>query len=272
MNIIFLKPFALVLSLLTLSSVFAGEPDPIVASVNKAPIRLSYVYQHIEALSLGDQIDVREQLDRFTESVIQEEMLFQYALRQLDEDPAYRETIKTIMLTNLIEQQVKSRIDLSSRRIETYYQQHQNEFRGEHWRVHHIPLNNVKQCEELMPRITSLASFTELAREHSTDPVLASRGGDLGYLMRHHNLLGLGEGLFSLALNETHRIDNQDGCHLVRISEYVNLPMPTLDEARDRIQQILSRQQEVSLLNTLLENASRAIAVEHYTPSEIIQN
>ncbi len=169
------------------------------------------------------------------------------------------------MLSRLIDKQVKSRIDISDKRVETYYQEHQNEISGEHWRVHHIPLETGAQCEELMAGITSLESFVELARQHSTDPVLADRGGDLGYVMRHHNVLGLGEGLFALALHKTHRIDNQDGCHLIRISEYVKSPMPALDEVKDRIRRILVRQQEISLLKTLLENASKDIVAERYS-------
>ena len=248
-----------------LANAFAGESDPVVASVDSVPIRLSYVYQHIEALSLGDQIDVRDQLDRFTESVIQEEILFQYALRQLDENPEYREEVKTIVLSRLIDKQVKSRIDISDQRVETYYQEHQNEISGEHWRVHHIPLDTGAQCEALTAAITSMESFVELAREHSTDPVLASRGGDLGYVMRDHNVLDLGEDLFALPLHQTHRIDNQDGCHLIRISEYVKSPMPSLDEVSDRIRQILVRQQEISLLKTLLEKASKDIVTNRYS-------
>ncbi len=89
MNIVYIKFLALTASLMIATgglsaNAFADESDPVVASVDNVPIRLSYVYQHIEALSLGDQIDVREQLDRFTESVIQEEVLFQFALRLMD--------------------------------------------------------------------------------------------------------------------------------------------------------------------------------------------
>ena len=272
----YIKPLVLALSLLTVigapfASAFADESDPVVASVGGVPIRLSYVYRHIEALPLGDQIDVRDQFDRFTESVIQEEVLFQFGLRRLDEDPRIREEIKAIVLSHLIEKHVKSRIDTSDKLVEAYYRDHRGEIRGEHWRVHHIPLKTDAQCEALMPRITSLTSFAALARKHSTDPALAERGGDLGYVMRHHNVVGLGEELFALPLHKAHRIDNQDGCHLIWISEHVKSPLPTLDEVRDRIRQILVRQQEVTLLNALLERASKDIAVERHSSSNLAQ-
>ena len=270
MHIACIKFLAIPLSLLIVSgglltNALANESDPVVASVDSVPIRLSYVYQHIEALSLGDQIDVRDQLDRFTESVIKQEILFQYALQQLDEDVEFREEIKTVVMSHMIEKHVKSRIDVSDKLVEAYYRDHSGEISGEHWRVHHIPLNTGVQCEEFGSRITSITSFVEFARKYSIDPVLASRGGDLGYVMRHHNVLGLGEDLFTLPLHKTHRIDNQGGCHLIWISEYLKSPMPALAEVRDRIHQILVRQQELSLLNSLLDSASKDIVVKRYS-------
>ena len=49
-----------------------------------------------------------------------------------------------------------------------------------------------------------------------------------------------------------------------RISEYLKSPMPALDEIRDRMYQTLVRQQEFSLLQALLERASKDISVERY--------
>lgn len=267
-----LKPFALSLSLLMaagglLVNTAAAESDQLVASVDNVPIRLSYVYRHIEALPLGDQIDVRDQLDRFTESVINEELLFQYALKQLEGDADFREAIKTQVLSQLIERQVKSLINISDEAVSTYYEDNSGDDRAEHWRVHHMPLNTSAQCEALMPRITSLALFVDLASKHSTDPVLANRGGDMGYIMRQHNVLGFGEDLFTMPLHQAHRIDNRDGCHLIWISDYKKLAMPTLDEVRDQIHQSLVRQQEVSLLKKLLKKASKDIVVKRYLPT-----
>lgn len=267
----YLKSYALTLSLMAgglSTNAFANESDPVVARVDGTPIRLSYVYQHIESLPLGDQIDVRDQLDRFTESVIQEQLLFQYALNQLDEDLEFREQIKTLVLSNLIERHVKSRIDITEKQVEAYYRDNRNKMSSEHWRVHQIPLHLGTQCEALMPQITSLESFTELARKYSKDPGLASQGGDMGYVMRQQNVLGLGEALFALPLNKVHRVDSENACHLIWISEYLKSPIPKLDEIRDRIYQALVNQQEVSLLNSLLESASRNVMVERYIPTE----
>lgn len=242
----------------------AIESDPVIASVENVLIRLSNVYQHIESLPLGDQIDVREQFDRFTDSVIKEEILFQYALQILDQDSEFRDQIKIILISNLIEKRINLRIDISDKLVEAYYQDHREEIGGDHLRVHLIPLNSELQCEALIVGINSIESFADLARKHSTDPILANRAGDLGYIMRHHNILNLGENLFSLPLHKTHKINNQDGCHLIWISEHVKSTIPTLKQVSDRIHQILVRQQETALLEALLETATENIKVKLY--------
>jgi hypothetical protein len=54
---------------------------------------------------------------------------------------------------------------------------------------------------------------------------------------------------------------------------YRGLKMPALAEVRDRIHQILVRQQELSLPNTLLDSASKDIVVKRYsTTSNAVQN
>lgn len=240
----------------------AAESDPVLATVNGLPIRLSYVYQHIESLPIGDQIDVREQMDRFTESVVQEEVLFQYALHHfIDDEPLIREKIKTTLLGHLIESQVDSRIDVLDSDIQTYYEEHRSELRGEHWRVYQIPLRSVAQCERLVSSARNLESFTALARQHGVDKILAERDGDMGYVMLYHNVLGLGDRLLQLSLNQTHQINTEDGCHLIWISEHVKPPLPTLNTLKERIRQMLVRKNKVSLLEALLDKAAKDVRV-----------
>ena len=66
-----------------LTSALAGESDPVVASVSGEPIRLSYVYQHIEALPLGDQIDVRDQLNDLPNRLLRKRCCFSTRYRRI---------------------------------------------------------------------------------------------------------------------------------------------------------------------------------------------
>jgi len=74
----------------------------------------------------------------------------------------------------------------------------------------------------------------------------------------------LGMTFANITIAKTHRVDDRDACHLIWISEYTKSPIPTLAEVEDRIYQMLVRQQEVTLLKALLENASKDVVVKRY--------
>ncbi|MEE8555362.1 MAG: hypothetical protein V3T00_05840, partial [bacterium] len=72
---------------------------------------MSAVYEQVEGLTLGDQIDVRDQLERFVDSMVQEEVLFQSVLTSdFQGDAELRSRIKTAILEHLIETRVTRRI------------------------------------------------------------------------------------------------------------------------------------------------------------------
>lgn len=68
--------------------------------------------------------------------------------------------------------------------IQTYYQQHQNEFRsGEEVRVRQILVNDEASAKDIQTRLKGGASFEELSSQFSRAPN-AKRGGEIGYVSR----------------------------------------------------------------------------------------
>jgi hypothetical protein len=214
-----------------------AQSDRVVARVGDIPIPMSYVYQKIEALPLGDQLKYREDLGRFIESVIREEMLFQYALSQvLAREPSLREAVKTLVVEKLVEHEVRSKVTLTQAQVRAYYSDNPDGVRGEHWRVSHIPLRSRQECDELMPTLTSEAALIKAARSGGIVPALAARSGDMGYFMRHHNVLGLGELVFQLSVKEPFVFENEDGCHIMWVSEHVDPAVPSFEEVAPRLE------------------------------------
>ena len=97
----------------------AGKEDnPLLARVNGREIRLSDVYKEIESLPLGDQIDVRDRIERFTDSLITEEVLFQSVLTSgFAGDEALRAKIKAQVVEHLISTRVREKIAVSDEDI-----------------------------------------------------------------------------------------------------------------------------------------------------------
>ena len=71
------------------------QQDSLIATVNGQEIRLSYVYRQIESRPLGEQVTLRDNFDRFVESIIQEEVLLQSMLKtKFQGESELREQIK----------------------------------------------------------------------------------------------------------------------------------------------------------------------------------
>ena len=242
-----------------------AEEDPLVATVDQTPIHVSDVRRRIEQLPLGDQVAVREQVGRFTDSVVREELLFQYALNHVMEvDPALRDQIKALVVDKLIESRVKEKIVVTPEHIEQYYTDNPSQVRGEHWRVRHIPLDTHADCERLLPQIEDEASFAALATQYGTDAELAADGGDMGYFMAHHDVLGLGTLVHTLPVHKPFMYDNQDGCHLIWISEHLQPPMPPLEDVAPQLRAFLEGREEALLLRGLVDDAAANVAVTRY--------
>ncbi len=246
-----------------LSPAGAQDTDPVVAKVNAHEIRLSYVYQKIEALPLGEQIDVRAQIRHFVDSVIQEEILFQSAWRHgLQEEPELREQVKATVVDYLIQKYVKARIQISEAAIQAYYRDHASVIRGEHVRVRHILLKTRQACEAMLAQIDSEATFIEMAKTHSLDATSAAKGGDLGRFMRHPGPLGFEEQWFDMQPEEMRVFVSPQGCHIIRLVERNTPPLPPLEDVRERIQFVLQRDQEIALLRALIDQRGQDMNVE----------
>ncbi len=252
--------------LLVAATCWAGEgsdTDPVLAVVNGHEIRLSYIYAQIEAMPLGDQVNVREQLDRFIESVVREEVLFQSMLASdFRSQPELREEVKAIVVKHLISHYVTERIEVSDQAVQKYYDENASVIRGEYVRASEIQLAQREDCEELGRSIDSEQAFEAAARERSIHKESAEQGGDIGLFMNHEGPFGFEISLFEMQPGEMRVFESPEGCHLVRITERVVPPLPPLGDVAPRIRELLRRQQESALLGALLERGEMNLDVE----------
>ncbi len=253
-------------SLLAAATCWAGEssdPDPVLAIVNGHEVRLSYVYAQIEAMPLGDQINVREQLDRFIDSVVREEVLFKSMLRSdFSSEPELREEVKAMVVEHLINRYVTESIEISDQAVRKYFDENASVIRGEYVRASEIQLAQREGCEKLMSAIDSEQAFEAAARERSIHKESAERGGDIGLFMNHEGPFGFEIALFEMQPGEMRVFESPQGCHLVRITERVTPPLPSLRDVEPRIRELLRSQQEIALLGALLERGEMNLNVE----------
>jgi peptidyl-prolyl cis-trans isomerase C len=250
-----------ILLFLTVPAALADE-DPVLAVVNGHEIHRSYVYEQLEALPLGDQIEIRAQFDRFTDSIVREEVLFQFMIASdFAHQARLREAIKTTVVNHLIERYVTSRINVTDDEIRKYYNDNAGAIRDENVRVSQILLERRSECTSLMATIDSDTSFAAAARAHSLHRESADKGGDIGLYMNHNGPLGFETQFFDIEAGDMRVFESADGCHLVRIMERVTPPMPPLEQVAPRIRTLIERQQQTELLGALIEKASATVGI-----------
>ena len=243
----------------------AEQTDAVVARVNQHEIRLSDVNASVSSLVLGDQIDVREDLQGYIEAMIREEVLFQFALAtDFDEERELRERVKALVAAHLLQKHVQSRSTVPDSEVRAFYDANPSQVRGEHVQVREILLSSRKECEEMQQRVDSEETFIELARTHSLDEERAANGGDSGLLMRPEWGGGSGHELeyFDMQPDETRIFDVPGGCLLVRQVFYVNPPLPRFENVKEDIRGYLVQVRQAELIEALFAKASRHVTVE----------
>lgn len=246
------------------AAVQLGKQQTVVARINEQEIRMSEVYESIESLSLGDQIDARGELNTYIEAMINEEVLFQWALRNnFKGNNKLRSKVKDLVVRALIEKHVRSRINVGEAQVRAYYDTNPSLVRGEHVRVRRILLKARADCERMMRRIDSEKAFIVLAKTRSLERETAAKGGDSGLIMRGEGRRrGYDLAFFKMKVGEMRIFDLPQGCLIVRSIYYTNPPLPPYDSVKGSLRQYLENRDEVRLVDKLFKKALRGMKIQ----------
>ena len=241
--------------------VYAQE-DPVLAIINDFELRASDIDALIAGMALGEQVSIRSDLEKFAESLIQEEVLFQYVLKKrLSEEPELREEIKTLAGNHVIEKFVTSKTAVAEAEVQEYYDANTSAIRGETIELSHILKESLAECESIAARISDGESFEDLARQYSIHESSAENGGLLGSVMNHEGPLGFEQKLFEISENEPHIFESEDGCHVMLVKGRNTPPLPKLELVAPAIENLLMREKEIAALQALIEDAHNEIEV-----------
>jgi len=238
------------------------QSDPVIATINGHKIQLSYIYQQIESLPLGEQVAIREQLDRFIESIVQEEVLLQSMLAtNFRNEPELREQIKNSVADYLIKKYVNQKIRVTNQEIEKYYRENASVIRNELVQVSHILMNTRSECEAMINRINNSEDFALFAKKYSLHKDSAENGGDIGRYMNHPGGLGFEHLFFEMKIGEMRVFESSDGCHVVRVIDRTTPPIPPLAKVSERIREIIERNKEIEFLGTLIDSSRNHVKI-----------
>ena len=244
----------------TTGTVAAQTP---IAIVNGHAVTDVYVNQQLGKLSLGDQITVRADLDKFVESLIREEMLFQSMIASdFEAEEDLRDEVKSIVVNHLIKKYVTDQIQVTPADVKAFYENNESAVRGEVVDVSQILRAERSECESMQSRVNQGESFSVLAGQFSEHAESATNGGALGYFMDHDGPLGFEQTVFRMQPGEMAIFETNEGCHLIKVNERIIPPIPPFENVAGQIEFLLRRQQEIDLLRALVEGAESRVSVQ----------
>jgi peptidyl-prolyl cis-trans isomerase D len=164
--------------------------------------------------------------------------------------------------------QVGQSIQISDAQVESYYNSHKDQFRTpERVQARHILIKTTgkssqeiaqlkAKAEDLLKQIKGGADFGKLAEKYSEDPGSASKGGDLGWIVRGQMVKNFEDTVFSLKPKEiSDVITTEYGFHIIQVMDKEPARLRTLAEAKPEIVGNLRNQQVFDIMQNLADQA-----------------
>lgn len=242
--------------------------DPIVASVDGAPIRRSDVIAVQRTLPPQfQQVPVEVLYPAVLERLIDAKLLANAGRKEsLDKDPEVKQRlaqfeerlIQEVYLTRRIEAAVN---DKAIR--ERYDQYVKSNPAKEEVRARHILVSTEAQAKDVIAELKKGADFADLAKAKSIDPAGKQQGGDLGYFSREEMVPEFSEAAFKLKEGEITEmpVKSQFGWHVIKV-EARRKSTPAFEEMRDQLAEEI--QQET--VNQIVAQLRSGAKIERFNP------
>lgn len=210
-------------------------PPDVIARVNERMVTLTDFKRYLERNAGTELAQVTHEvasamLDQFVEEIIVSEYAASHGVEVPSEKIA--EAVRTQAGTTVIEKRDDMRrekliADITAEipepgqdEIQTYYQQHQSEFRsGEEVRVRQILVNDETLAKDIQQKLKAGADFGELSSQYSRAPN-AKRGGEIGFVSRGEVPKMFEEEIFRLAPGQVSDVIGTDSSyHIFKVEE-----------------------------------------------------
>lgn len=177
---------------------------------------------------------------------------------------------------------IAATIEVADSQVDAYYHTHMDQYRTPD-RVHarHILLSTTgksdadkvkikAKAEDLLKQLRAGANFAQLAQSNSEDPGSATKGGDLGWVVRGQMVKEFEDATFSLKPTEiSNVITTQYGYHIIQVLEKEPARLRTLEEVKPEIVNTLRNQTVFDKMQNLTDQAHAELAKAPQNAQEI---
>ncbi len=114
----------------------------------------------------------------------------------------------------------------------------------------HILVKTEDEANAILKQLADGGDFQAIAKEKSEDPGSKANGGDLGFFAKGQMVPEFEAEAFALKPGETSTkpVKTQFGYHIIKVEEKRAQPVPTLDQVREQVVQMVQRDKYQDML------------------------
>lgn len=219
-----------------------------VAKVNGVAIPQARLDAVLKMLAANKQPDTPENRSRVREQLINNEVFTQEAVKKgLDKQPeiaAQLELQRQELLVNAFVQDFIKANPVTEDVMRKEFERIKPTIPAREYKARHILVDKEDEAKDILAQIKKGGSFEKLASERSKDTGSKTRGGDLDWGPATRYVKPFGEALTKLKKGQTTDapVQSDFGWHIIRLDDERATKVPTFEEAKPQIQQMMQGQ------------------------------
>ncbi len=177
-----------------------------------------------------------------------------------DQARKFKEYQESLMMELYVRELHDKELNATNKDIENYYNENKEEFTHPlEVTAQHILVPTRQEAEKVLARVNAGENFSKVAKEVSTDPISAARGGEIGPFRRGDLVPEFEKAVFPLKIGQISGIvETQFGFHVIKKISQKALPPRSMEEAKFEIKKLL----EKNKFDAWLENEKLKLSVK----------
>lgn len=239
---------AVSIAALAAASLFAPLAHAQVATVNGVAIPQARLDAILKMLAANKQPDTPENRQRVREQLINNEVFSQEAIKKgLHKNPeiaAQLDLRRQEVLVNAFVEDFMKANPVTDETMRKEYERIKPSIPAKEYKARHILVDKEDEARDIIAQIRKGGSFEKLAADKSKDTGSKARGGDLDWGPANRYVKPFADALGKLKKGQLTDapIQSDFGWHVIRLDDERATKVPTYDEAKPQIQQMMQGQ------------------------------
>ena len=239
----------------------AGAAEGNLATVNGVAVPQARLDVMMKALVAAKQPDSPEVRKEIRERIINQEVIAQEAQRRgIQKNPevaAQLDLQRQELLVNAYIQEYVRTNPVTDDIMRKEYERIKPTIPAKEFKARHILVEKEDEAKDILAQIRKGGSFEKLAAERSKDPGSKTRGGDLDWGPAARYTKNFAEALNKMKKGQMSEapVQTEFGWHIIRVDDERATQIPTFEEAKPQIQQMMQGQVVQKMLADLRAKA-----------------